>query len=207
MVSQQLEARGIQDERVLRAMRAVPRELFVPTALREFAYEDHPLPIGHGATISQPYIVARMAELAQIKPTDRVLEVGAGCGYATAVLAELAAQVHAIEIVPELCDCGTTSLHSAGVKEVEILCRDGSAGLPEHAPFDAIIVWAGAPRIPMALAEQLADGGRLVIPAGERDRQYLQVVRRDGDRFQVQRVTPVRFVDLVGREGWASRTN
>jgi protein-L-isoaspartate(D-aspartate) O-methyltransferase len=203
MVITQLEARGIRDERVLRAMDTVPRELFVPAGLRDSAYEDRPLPIGHGATISQPYIVARMAELAEIGPTDRVLEIGAGCGYATAVLSQLAAEVHAIEIVPALCQCARTSLQMAGVEHIEIHCQDGSAGLPDHAPYDVIIVWAGAPRVPEALYEQLADGGRLVIPTGDRERQVLQLVRRRRDEFTVEQITPVRFVDLVGKEGWA----
>jgi protein-L-isoaspartate(D-aspartate) O-methyltransferase len=202
MVSEQLVARGIRDSRVLAAMRTVPRDLFVPSQLRPHAYEDRPLPLGLGATISQPYIVARMLELAEIAPTDRVLEVGAGCGYSTAVLAQLAGQLHAIEIVPELCRCARETLREVGVEQVEILCRDGSAGVPEHAPFDAIIVWAGAPRIPPVLESQLADGGRLVIPAGERDLQQLQLVIRHGEAFSVQRLAPVRFVDLVGKEGW-----
>jgi protein-L-isoaspartate(D-aspartate) O-methyltransferase len=202
MVEEQIVNRGVRDPRVLEAMRRVPRELFVDASLRERAYEDRPLPIGHGQTISQPYIVARMTELCELEGGERVLEVGAGCGYQTAVLAQIAGAVYAVEIVPDLCERARKNLVAAGVRNAEVECFDGTAGWRDHAPFDAIVVSAGAPRIPVLLLTQLADGGRLVIPVGPREDQVLQVIQRRGDEFDTHHEAPVRFVDLVGRYGW-----
>ena len=205
MVREQIEARGITDARVLAAMRKVPRERFVDLGSQDKAYEDRPLPIGHGQTISQPYIVARMAALAQLGGAERVLEIGAGCGYATAVLAELAAEVYAIEILPALADKAQRRLAELGYDNAHVECFDGTHGWPEHAPYDAIVVAAGAPRVPVLLLAQLAQGGRLVIPVGPRDNQRLVVVRRHPEREDEYDSTydiPVRFVDLTGRYGW-----
>ena len=202
MVVEQIANRGVKDPRVLEAMRRVPRELFVDAGLRERAYDDRPLPIGHGQTISQPYIVARMCELLELAGHEKVLEIGAGCGYQTAVLGELARWVYGVEIVPDLADRAERNLSAAGVKNAVIDCFDGTTGWPEHAPYDGIVVAAGAPRIPVLLLAQLADGGRLVIPVGPREDQVLQVIRRRGDEFETHREAPVRFVDLVGRYGW-----
>ena len=208
MVREQIAGRGITDTRVLDAMRRVPRDRFVDPASAERAYEDRPLPIGHGQTISQPYIVARMAMLAALKGGERVLEVGAGRGYQTAVLAELAAEVFAIEIIPELAAAAARTLAELGVTNARVERFDGSHGWPEHAPYDAILVAAGAPRVPVLLLAQLAADGRLVIPVGPRDGQRLVVVtRRAGrdDDFDTTYDIPVRFVDLTGRYGWGGQ--
>jgi protein-L-isoaspartate(D-aspartate) O-methyltransferase len=204
MVFEQLVKRGIQDDRVLRAMGAVPRHLFVEPALADEAYSDRPLPIGYGQTISQPYMVARATELAAPQPGDRALEVGAGCGYQAAVLAELAAEVFAIEIVPGLAEHAADTLAAIGVDNVTVESFDGGGGWPEHAPYDVIIVSAGAPRVPPLLLDQLADGGRLVIPVGSQDEQVLAVVRRVGDRYETTTDTRCRYVDLLGRFGVGS---
>jgi protein-L-isoaspartate(D-aspartate) O-methyltransferase len=201
MVVEQLARRGIRDARVLTAMGSVPRHKFVDSALAEDAYEDRPLPIGFGQTISQPYMVARATELAMPRPTDRALEVGAGSGYQTAVLAELASQVFAIEIVPALAERAARALAGAGYRNVTVDSFDGSGGWPEHAPYDVIIVSAGAPRIPPLLVSELADGGRLVIPVGRPEEQELAVVRREGDHYVTSYDTRCRYVDLLGRFG------
>ncbi len=214
MVREQIAARGITDARVLRAMQAVPREHFVDPSAAERAYEDRPLPIGFGQTISQPYIVARMAQLAELRGGERVLEVGAGCGYQTAVLAELAGEVWGIEIIPALAELAARKLRELGVAHAHVECFDGTHGWPEHAPYDAILVAAGAPRVPVMLLSQLAPGGRLVIPVGPRDNQRLVVVRRleaggrgssEGEEFETTYDIPVRFVDLTGRYGWGGQ--
>jgi protein-L-isoaspartate(D-aspartate) O-methyltransferase len=199
MVREQIAGRGITDPRVLEAMRKVPRERFVDAATQERAYEDRPLPIGHGQTISQPYIVARMAALAKLRGPERVLEVGAGCGYATAIYADLAAEVWAIEIIPSLAAFAARKLDELGFKNAHVECFDGTHGWPEHAPYDAILVAAGAPRVPVLLLAQLAPGGRLVIPVGPRDSQRLVVVTRRGEDFDSTYDIPVRFVDLTVR--------
>jgi protein-L-isoaspartate(D-aspartate) O-methyltransferase len=200
MVTEQLERRGIRDPRVLSAMRKVPRERFVDDAMRERAYEDAPLPIGDGQTISQPYMVARMCELAELKGKERVLEVGAGSGYQTAILAELSRQVFAIELRPRLADLAMHRLR--GYPHVEIGVFDGTYGWPSRAPFDAILVAAGAPEIPPLLVDQLADGGRLLVPVGPRQGQRLAVITRKGTEFETAWATPCTFVDLVGKYGW-----
>jgi protein-L-isoaspartate(D-aspartate) O-methyltransferase len=201
MVIEQLARRGIRDPRVLAAMGAVPRHRFVEPALAEEGYEDRPLPIGHGQTISQPYMVARATELAAPKPTDRALEVGAGSGYQAAVLAELCAEVFAVEIVPALAARAARTLAEGGYRNVVVEAFDGGGGWPAHAPYDVIIVSAGAPRIPPLLVAELADGGRMVIPVGRPEEQELAVVRREGDHYLTSYDTRCRYVDLLGRFG------
>ena len=203
MVERQIRARGIRDPRVLQAMQEVPRELFVPPGQRPWAFEDGPLPIEEGQTISQPFIVALMAEAARVAPTDRVLEVGAGSGYAAAVLGRLAAEVVAIERHPPLARAAQDRLRGMGVPNVRIVEGDGTLGLPESAPFDAIVVSAGGPRVPEALKAQLAPGGRLVIPVGpEGGPQDLRRVTRVGDGFEEESLGGVRFVPLIGAQGF-----
>ncbi len=204
MVARHLQARGIADPHVLKAMGEVPREAFVPEALGEFAYEDSPLPIEAGQTISQPYIVARMIELAEIEPGDNVLEVGAGSGYAASVMSRIAGHVHAIERHEELARLARQRVARLGYNNAEIICADGTKGLPEHAPFDAIIVSAGGPKVPEPLKNQLAIGGRLVIPVGRGTSQTLIRVRRTGeDEFEEEDFGAVAFVPLIGEAGWA----
>ena len=202
MVNDQLIARGIRDLRSIAAMRKVPRERFVDEAMRERAYDDAPLPIGFGQTISQPYMVARMCELARLGGKERVLEVGAGSGYQSAVLCELARSVYGIEVRPELGYKAQKRLAILGYRNVEIGVFDGTYGWRERAPFDAILVAAGAPEIPPLLVDQLADGGRLVIPVGPRQGQRLAIVTRRGTEFTTEWATPCSFVDLVGKYGW-----
>jgi protein-L-isoaspartate(D-aspartate) O-methyltransferase len=202
MVERQLRQRGIYDDRVLEAMRSVPRHRFVDSSHVPDAYGDHPLPIGAGQTISQPYMVARMTELCGVQPTDRCLEVGAGCGYQTAVLATLALEVYAAEIVESLVDRARVTLASLGYTNVTLACRDASGGWPEHAPFDVILVAAGAPTVPPALSAQLAEGGRLVIPVGSEGLQVLQCIKRSGEDFLTEKDTACRFVKLRGDQGW-----
>jgi protein-L-isoaspartate(D-aspartate) O-methyltransferase len=201
MVDEQLIRRGIKDERVLDAMATVPRHRFVDPAMTEHAYEDRPLAIGYGQTISQPYMVARATELAAPRPTDRALEVGAGSGYQAAVLGMLAADVYAIEIVPALAAHAKQVLAELGTQNVTVDSFDGGGGWPEHAPYDVIIVSAGAPRIPPMLVAELADGGRLVIPVGGPEEQELAIVRREGDHYVTSHDTRCRYVDLLGRFG------
>ena len=202
MVIEQLVRRGIKDPRVLGALSIVPRHRFVSPALAGEAYEDRPLAIGFGQTISQPYMVARVTELAEPKAGQRALEVGAGCGYQAAVLAELCAEVFAIEIVPQLAARAAATLAELDYGNVEVKCFDGSGGWPQHAPFDVIIVSAGAPRVPPLLVDQLADGGRMVVPVGPTQEQELVVIRRDGDRYETSVDTRCRYVDLLGRFGF-----
>ncbi|HXG77035.1 MAG TPA: protein-L-isoaspartate(D-aspartate) O-methyltransferase [Gaiellaceae bacterium] len=202
MVEQQLRERGIRDERVLAALGRVPRELFLPEKLRRFAYEDGALPIGHGQTISQPYIVAAICELLELRGGERVLDVGTGSGYQAAVLAELGAEVVTVERIGELAAQARAALVEAGYPEVEVLVGDGSLGVPEHAPYDAIAVAAASPTVPPALYDQLVEGGRLVLPRGTRwGQELVQVVRTpEGPRERLS--IPCRFVPLVGAEGF-----
>jgi len=205
MVQDQLVRRGITDQRVLRAMGRVPRELFVPEHLRHEAYDDHPLPIGQGQTISQPYIVALMAEALELKGRERVLDIGTGSGYAAAVLACMALEVFSMEKIPELARQAENNLRDAGFSQVRVRCGDGSLGWPEAAPFDGICVAAGAPAVPDALKEQLSVGGRLVIPVGQEHglQRLLCITRRSDQRFDRKEYCDVRFVPLLGQEGWS----
>ena len=204
MVARHLEARGIFDPLVLTAMGKVPREAFVSEPLKEFAYEDSALPIEAGQTISQPYIVARMIELAELRAGDKVLEVGAGSGYAAAVMSRIAGKVYAIERHEELAAQARARLKGLGYDNAEIICADGTKGLPEHAPFNAIVVSAGGPRVPEALKRQLAVGGRLVIPVGRGTHQtLLRVHRTSEDDYIEEDFGGVTFVPLIGEEGWA----
>lgn len=204
MVRSHIAARGVRDPAVLEAMRTVPREAFLPPELEEFAYADAPLPIERGQTISQPYIVALMAAAARIRPGDRVLEVGTGSGYAAAVLGRIAHDVYSIERHEELASMAAERLARLGFRNVSVLHADGTLGWPEHAPYDAIVVAAGGPEVPPALLDQLAPGGRLVIPVGEgRGLQRLLRVTRGADgRVHEEELGDVRFVPLIGEQGW-----
>ncbi len=197
MVAEQLRARGIADERLLEAMARVPRHEFVPAPYRDQAYEDHPLPIAQGQTISQPYIVALMLEELSLKPEDKVLEVGTGSGYVTALLAELAAEVFSIERHAALAEEARATLARLGYANVQLFVGDGSQGLPEHAPYDAILVSAAALRLPPALVAQLAEGGRMIIPVGPGDAQQLQLITIRNGQLHVQLRELCRFVPLV----------
>jgi protein-L-isoaspartate(D-aspartate) O-methyltransferase len=201
LVAAQLLPRGIDDARVLQAMRAVPRHLFVPPELQADAYEDMPLPIGSAQTISQPYIVARMTELLHLTAEDSVLEIGTGSGYQAAVLARLAQRVFTVECIPALAQAATERLRALGVENVEVTPGDGGAGMPRHAPFATILVSAAAPRVPPPLLHQLAEGGRLVAPVGSRQRQSLQRWVKKGRRCRCEKFTLVRFVPLTGKWG------
>jgi protein-L-isoaspartate(D-aspartate) O-methyltransferase len=203
MVEHQLAARDIHDERVLEAMDRVPRELFVPAELRDRAYDDAALPIGRGQTISQPAMVALICELLGLAGDERVLDVGTGSGYQAAVLAELAAEVHTIERIPELAESARESLEAAGYGDrVVVHDGDGTLGDTEHAPFAAIAVAAAAPDVPAALYGQLEPNGRLVLPVGSRHDQLLELVVRSPTGPRIVRSVPCRFVPLVGREGF-----
>ena len=202
MVGRQLRARGIEDEEALRALGRVPRELFVPEAERRRAYDDVALPIGHGQTISQPYMVAVIVEALAVRPGLRVLDVGGGSGYQAAVLAELGAEVVAIERIPELAEQARANLAAAGYEGVEVVVGDGTLGRPEHAPYDGIAVAAAAPALPQTLYEQLRPGGRLVVPVGGPRAQRLEVIVRSPEGPAVIHLVPCRFVPLVGAEGY-----
>ena len=201
MLDEQLRRRGIDDERVLAAMERVPRERFVPAELADHAYADAALPIGAGQTISQPYMVALICSTLALRGDERVLDVGTGSGYQAAVLAELTREVHTIERIPELAEQARERLGT----RVQVHVGDGTLGLPEHAPFDAIAVAAAAPEIPMTLYEQLTMRGRLVVPVGDRYEQLLQLVVRTPEGPAVLRSVPCRFVPLLGAEGFAQR--
>jgi protein-L-isoaspartate(D-aspartate) O-methyltransferase len=196
MVAEQIRRRGIQDPRVLDAMTRVPRHLFIPPAERHEAYGDHPVPIGFGQTISQPYIVAFMTEALRVEPAHRVLEIGAGSGYQTAILAELGATVYAMEVVHELAERARRVLEELGYTNIHVRAGDGYAGWPEHAPYDRVIAAAAAEDLPPAVIEQLVDGGILVIPLGVFN-QELRVIRRAGERLETIGAIPVRFVPMI----------
>jgi protein-L-isoaspartate(D-aspartate) O-methyltransferase len=202
MVTDQLAARGITDQRVLDAMSRVPRELFVDEHDRGRAYLDMPLRIGFGQTISQPYMVALIVQEAGVREGDRVLDIGTGSGYQAAVLAELGSEVHTIERIPELAERARERLSLAGYENVTVHVGDGTLGLPEEAPFDAITVAAAAPDVPMSLYEQLVPGGRLVVPVGGPGGQRLEIVVRSPEGPAVRRSVPCRFVPLLGEEGY-----
>ena len=202
MVERQLRRRGITDERVLDAMGRVPREVFIPASLADHAYDDSALPIGQDQTISQPFVVATICALLALRETDRVLDVGTGSGYQAAVLAELVAEVVTIERIPELAAEASAKLSEAGYTNVEVRVGDGSLGVPERAPFDAIAVAAAAPRVPPELYRQLAQSGRLVLPRGSRWGQELVLVERTREGAAERRSIPCRFVPLVGDEGF-----
>ncbi len=204
MVAEQIAGRGVRDERVLAALRKVPRHRFVPETERGEAYEDHPLPIGSRQTISQPYIVAVMSDLAEISPGERVLEIGTGSGYQAAVLSELGAEVHSIEIVPELAESARRTLRELGYQRVNVIAGDGYRGLPERAPFDAILVTAAPDHVPQPLVDQLAIGGRLVIPVGDAFQQ-LRVFTRTASGVEESTVFSVRFVPMTGEARERSR--
>ena len=203
MVDLQIVRRGIKDPRVIAAMKKVPRHFFVSESLRSQAYEDHPLPIEEKQTISQPYIVALMTEALQLKGHEKVLEIGTGSGYQTAILAELADKVFTIERIPLLAEKARKRLEELGYKNIVYRIGDGSLGWPEEAPFDGILVSAAAPSIPQPLIDQLAMGGRLIIPVGDRLSQELVLVERVPEGIRKSFLGGVRFVDLIGKWGWS----
>lgn len=204
MVAGQLAARGLDDPFVLAAMRAVPREDFVPGDLAEHAYEDAPLPIGHGQTISQPYIVAVMIAAARVRPADRVLEIGTGSGYGAAVLSKIAGEVYTVERIEGLADSARDRLAALGYGNVHVRCGDGTLGWAEHAPYDAIIVTAGGPTVPRALLDQLEPGGRLVMPLGSEPRaqRLIRRTRTGPETYTQDDLEWVAFVPLIGEQGW-----
>jgi protein-L-isoaspartate(D-aspartate) O-methyltransferase len=204
MVDTQIVRRGVRNQHVLAAMRAVPREHFVTAGFEKFAYEDTPLPIEAGQTISQPFIVAAMIEAAEVEPGDRVLEIGAGSGYGAAVLSRIASEVFAIERHGDLATLARQRLKRLGYDNVEVRHGDGTRGRPEAAPFDAIIAAAGGPAIPQVLKDQLEIGGRLVMPVGEtpRDQRLIKVIRKSATRFEEEDLASVAFVPLIGAHGW-----
>ncbi len=203
MIRQQVMDRGISDPRVLSALRIVPRDRFFPSESAGEAYADRAAPIGHGQTISQPYMVALMSERLDVQPTHRVLEIGTGSGYQTAVLAQLAAEVFSVERVKPLLDDAFNRLMDLNIRNVHFRHGDGTVGWPEAAPFDRVLIAAGAPNLPEnLLRSQLIDGGLAVLPVGPEDDQMLVVVRRDGMKLHTTDVCPCRFVKLIGQEGW-----
>lgn len=202
MVDEQIVTRGVKDQRVLAALRRVPRHEFLPEAIRGMAYGDHALPLGEGQTMSQPYMVALMTELLDLKGTERVLEIGTGSGYQAAVLAELCEKVYTVERIKTLAEKARAVLDRLGYKRVAIKIYDGTYGWKEMAPFDAIVVTAGAPDIPAPLVEQLRDGGRMVIPVGERYGQMLVKVVKTAEGLVTEKSIPCMFVPLIGNHGW-----
>jgi protein-L-isoaspartate(D-aspartate) O-methyltransferase len=202
MVESQLRRRGIIDKRVLDAMAAVPRHEFVPSELRGRSYEDAPLPIGEGQTISQPYIVAAMTAALRLSSPEKVLEIGTGCGYQAAILSLLAKEVFTVECRASLATSAARRLAQLGYTNVHVHCGDGTLGLPDLAPFDAILVAAAAPSVPPPFQAQLSEEGRLILPVGDTDIQELQFIERRGGAFHVQRLEGCRFVPLVGYHGW-----
>jgi protein-L-isoaspartate(D-aspartate) O-methyltransferase len=202
MVERQLRGRGITDERVLAAMEAVPREAFVPPRMRHRAYADSALPIGEEQTISQPWIVAAICQAMELTGIERVLEIGTGSGYSTAVVARLAAEVVSVERYESLSRAARETLAELGLANVELFVGDGSRGFPERAPYEAIAVHATAPAAPPALVDQLAEGGRLVVPIAMREADMLTVLRRRGEELEAKAIGPCRFVPLIGEEGF-----
>jgi len=202
MIERQLRRRGISDSRVLSAMAAVRREEFVPTEFRPRAYEDAPLPIGEGQTISQPYIVAAMTSALHLTGNERVLEVGTGCGYQAAIFSQLVKAVFTIESRSELAATAAARLERLGYENVHVHCGDGTLGLPDVAPFDAILVAAAAPGIPEPLRSQLAEGGRMILPVGDAENQELLYLERHGNSYETHTLEACRFVPLVGYYGW-----
>ena len=205
MVEAQLRHRGIQDERVLDAMLHVPRHEFVPREFMEMAYHDRPLPIGAAETVSQPYIVAAMTAAVAVEPGDKALEIGTGSGYQAAILAYLGARVYSIERNARLADKARATLARLGYSQVEVIWGDGTEGYPAATPYHLILVTAGSPRVPSALIEQLADGGRLVIPVGTREMQNLELVQKTAGRTSTQLLDACQFVPLTGKDGWPER--
>jgi protein-L-isoaspartate(D-aspartate) O-methyltransferase len=204
MVERQLSARGICDEPVLRAMATVPREQFAPESYQHIAYADTPIPIRAGQTISQPYIVAYMLQALELCPTDRVLEIGTGSGYAAAVLSHLVASVYTVECIDVLYQAAVERLAALGYANVHVKLSDGTLGWPEHAPYDAIVVAAGGPKVPQPLRQQLAVGGRLIMPVGttRTEQRLVRVTRHGQRRFVADELVKVAFVPLIGEEGW-----
>jgi protein-L-isoaspartate(D-aspartate) O-methyltransferase len=202
MVETQIAARGVKDERVLAAMTDIPRHLFVPSTFREAAYNDSPLPIGKGQTISQPYIVAVMTELLMVKPEDRVLEIGSGSGYQAAILGKLAKSVITVERIPDVADMARENLSSVGITNVTVITGNGTIGYPGDAPYDAILITAATPSVPPPLVDQMAEGGRLVAPVGSRDLQELVRLTRKEGRTTRELFGGVVFVPLLGEYGW-----
>jgi protein-L-isoaspartate(D-aspartate) O-methyltransferase len=203
MIERQLRARGISDPRVLAAMLEVPRHVFVDEALQDEAYDDNPLPIGDGQTISQPYMVAVMTELLELKGNESVLEIGTGSGYQAAILSRLCGWVFTVERIRKLSERARQAITECGFRNVSFLVADGTKGWPAHAPYDGIIVTAGAPGVPDVLIEQLTDGGRLVIPVGDRFSQTLKRIVKTGRGLKTENHTGCRFVDLIGEHGWS----
>jgi protein-L-isoaspartate(D-aspartate) O-methyltransferase len=199
-----IRAKGIHDLAVLRAFERIPRHQFVPTGIRHRAYEDTPLPIGNGQTISQPYIHAHYLELLRLKGTEKVLEIGTGTGYQTALLAQLVPQVFSIERIAALSEQARVNLEKLGIANVSLCVGDGTLGWAAHAPYDAILVSAGSPSVPKPLLDQLATGGRMLIPEGDLETQHLMIYTRRGERIEKREVSPVRFVPLIGSHGWES---
>jgi protein-L-isoaspartate(D-aspartate) O-methyltransferase len=206
MVEWQIAARGVKDPRVLEAMLRVPRHLFVPAEARDRAYDDSPLPIGEGQTISQPYMVAWMTELLEVTGNSRILEIGTGSGYQAAILCELGKDIFSIEKQTGLAHAAEERLHSLGYRNIQIKVADGTLGWPEEAPFDGIMVTAGSPSVPQPLLEQLAEGGGLVVPVGPSGIQMLNVIKRNGNEFQTSEEGTCVFVPLVGKFGWSRGT-
>jgi protein-L-isoaspartate(D-aspartate) O-methyltransferase len=202
MIEKQLRRRGVHDAAVLAAMAEVPRHEFVSEEVRVHAYDDLPLPIGSGQTISQPYIVAAMSAALHLQPGDRVLEIGTGCGYHAAVLSRLAKEIFTIERRPELASSASAKLARLGYSNAHVHCGDGTLGLPELAPFDAVLVAAAAPAVPKPLLAQLAEGGRIILPVGDAEHQELQLIEKRGDTFPTKMLEGCRFVPLLGYHGW-----
>ena len=206
MVADQIARRDVDDQLVLQAMRKVPRHCFVPLESRYLAYADCPLPIGQEQTISQPYIVALMTQLLLLQGNETVLEIGTGSGYQAAILGTIVQQVYTMERHKRLADQAASVLTELGLMNVEVMVGDGTLGWPEHAPYNAILVTAAAPRVPQALLDQLADGGRLVLPVGSRGGQYLERWFRFGEKLHREQGVPVAFVPLVGKSGWSEES-